>query len=53
MIAFKLCPRCQGDLLVGKEDVTCLQCGHELRPEQKEVLLATLAARQRKLPVAA
>ncbi len=53
MIAFKSCPRCHGDLLVGKDDVTCIQCGHELRPEQKETLLAMLSSQQRKLPLAA
>jgi hypothetical protein len=44
MIAFKSCPRCHGDLLIrpDEDEVTCLQCGHELRPEQKQALLARL-----------
>ena len=36
MIMFKSCPRCSGDLIVGKDAfgdyVTCLQCGHVTYP---------------------
>ena len=54
MIAFKSCPRCRGDLHVAGEEVSCLQCGYELRPEQKDAFLVRLeAARARRLPVAA
>jgi hypothetical protein len=53
MIAFKSCPRCRGDLHIGQEDVSCLQCGYELRPAEKQDLIARLADRQRRLPIAA
>jgi hypothetical protein len=54
MIAFKSCQRCHGDLHVGKEDITCLQCGYELRDDQKQALRARInAARRPEMPVAA
>jgi hypothetical protein len=54
MIAFKSCPRCRGDLHLGAEEVNCLQCGYELRPAEKDALLAKLEEwRQKRLPVAA
>ena len=55
MIAFKSCLRCHGDLhLSGREeDIFCLQCGYELKPAEREALLEKLAARQRRVPVAA
>ena len=41
----RCCPRCgQGDLLCDYEDqLICLQCGYELRPDEKVMLLARLA----------
>ena len=55
MIAFKSCPRCHGDLLVSKksEDVSCLQCGYELKPEESEALMARINEHARRMPVAA
>jgi hypothetical protein len=55
MIAFKSCPRCHGDLLVRTDldEVTCLQCGHDLRPDQKQALLARLPQATRKEPALA
>lgn len=39
MFILKGCPRCGGDLSLGLDDeVTCLQCGHELPPSGKEAL---------------
>lgn len=55
MVAFKSCPRCHGDLLISRkiEDVSCLQCGYELKPAERETLLARINQRARRLPVAA
>jgi len=53
MIAFKSCPRCRGDLHLRQEEISCLQCGYELKPAEREALLEKLAARQPRLPVAA
>ena len=54
MIAFKSCPRCHGDLLLSIEnEVSCIQCGYELKPAEKQLLLATLRSAQPKTPVAA
>ena len=44
MIAFKSCPRCRGDLHIGQEEITCLQCGYELRPLERAQLLARRSA---------
>jgi hypothetical protein len=37
MIAFKGCPRCQGDMmkeeLPGEVEMVCLQCGYRTYPE--------------------
>jgi hypothetical protein len=54
MIAFKACPRCHGDLLAGLDDeVTCIQCGYELKPDEKQaVLLRTRSQRRRELVAA-
>ena len=54
MIAFKSCPRCRGDLHLGLEgDLSCLQCGYEVRSEEKQAIIARLGARRRSLPLAA
>jgi hypothetical protein len=56
MIAFKSCPRCRGDLLVrsDEEEVTCLQCGHDLRPAERDALKVRLEqVMSRKQPVLA
>jgi Zn ribbon nucleic-acid-binding protein len=40
MIAFKACPRCHGDLLAGLDDeVTCIQCGYELKPAERQAIV--------------
>ena len=47
MIAFKACPRCRGDLHQGLDgELSCLQCGYEPRPEEKQALLARLEQRR-------
>jgi hypothetical protein len=37
MIAFKFSPRCHGDVYVSRyeEQAGCLQCGYELRAEER------------------
>ena len=52
MIAFKSCPRCRGDLHLGLEgELSCLQCGYEARPEEKQALVARLSDARRRPPV--
>jgi DNA-directed RNA polymerase subunit M/transcription elongation factor TFIIS len=47
MIAFKSCPRCQGDLHISIEnELSCLQCGYELRPDEKQRVLLRIARRR-------
>ena len=48
----RCCPRCgQGDLLCDYEDqLICLQCGYELRPDEKVMLLARLAQAGKIMP---
>ena len=54
MIAFKSCPRCRGDLHIAGDEVSCLQCGYELHPDEKEAFLAKLdASRRKRLAIAA
>jgi hypothetical protein len=42
MLILKSCPRCRrGDVVVDQEEgLYCLQCGHELRPNEQTVVLA-------------
>ena len=48
MIAFKACPRCQGDLLGSREgEFSCLQCGRELGVDEARSLIVRLEAKQR------
>ena len=48
MIAFKACPRCQGDLLGNREgEFSCLQCGRNLPVVEGRLLLVRLQARQK------
>jgi uncharacterized membrane protein YvbJ len=46
MFVLKGCPRCGGDLNTGlDDDVTCIQCGHELtRPAAEAVARVRTAA---------
>jgi hypothetical protein len=47
MFAFKSCPRCQGDVYRDREgELTCLQCGHELRQDELVALLSRSGARR-------
>lgn len=40
MFVLKSCPRCGGDINLDLEgEMTCLQCGHELKPEERRALL--------------
>jgi hypothetical protein len=51
MIVFKSCPRCRGDLHVSIDnELSCLQCGYELRVEEKRQVLSRQIERRR--PVA-
>ena len=48
MIAFKACPRCQGDLLADRDgEFSCLQCGRELGEKESRSLVARIEARQK------
>ena len=48
MIAFKSCPRCRGDLHLGLEnELSCLQCGYEARPDEKQAIIARLSEARR------
>jgi DNA-directed RNA polymerase subunit M/transcription elongation factor TFIIS len=52
MIAFKSCPRCQGDLHLGLEgEFSCLQCGYEARPDEKQAIIARLSEAHKRHPV--
>ena len=48
MVILKSCPRCRhGDVVVDEEGLYCLQCGHELRPNEQKVVLARRPERLR------
>ncbi len=45
MLLLKSCPRCRGDLMGGADgEVTCIQCGYELRPQERALILSRLRA---------
>lgn len=51
MFVLKACPRCRGDLNVGLDsEVTCIQCGYDLRPEERNHLITRLRVARRALP---
>jgi hypothetical protein len=53
MFFLKACPKCRGDLAAetsmwrveADSDVTCIQCGHYLRPEERKGLWSRLMQR--------
>jgi uncharacterized Zn finger protein (UPF0148 family) len=48
MIVLKACPRCRGDLHVGLDgEFTCIQCGYELRPDERARMAAPATAQRR------
>ena len=51
MFVLKACNRCHGDLNVGLDgEFTCIQCGYELKPEERTHMLTrirTAMARRR------
>lgn len=51
MIKFKLCPRCQGDLLLGGdmygEYFTCIQCGYLMDLNAPELNIAETAGAEK------
>ena len=49
MFVMKACPRCRGDLSLGLDnEITCLQCGYELKPAERGELLARLRWAERR-----
>ncbi len=47
MFILKSCPHCGGDLHLNAEDeMVCIQCGYELRPEQAARLIDRVASLQ-------
>lgn len=54
MFVLKSCTRCRGDLNGGLDgEFSCIQCGYELRPEERAKLIAQmrLTARRGLVPV--
>lgn len=57
MFILKGCPKCNGDLaaetglrrLDGDSDVTCIQCGYYLRPEESRNVFGRLMRRAARL----
>ncbi len=56
MFILKGCPKCKGDLaaesssrrMEADDDVTCIQCGYHLRPEEQRRLFSRLVPVQRR-----
>jgi tRNA(Ile2) C34 agmatinyltransferase TiaS len=43
MLMMKSCPRCHGDVIGGRDgEFSCIQCGHELRTDERTRLLLRL-----------
>jgi hypothetical protein len=54
MILLKSCPRCRGDLIGGLDgEFSCIQCGYELKPEERTRLIAQLRVAHRRQPAVA
>jgi hypothetical protein len=48
MFVLKACPRCHGDLNGGLDgEFTCIQCGYELKPEERARMAARIRLAQR------
>lgn len=40
MVLLKACQRCRGDLMGGLDgEFSCIQCGYELKPEERSQVL--------------
>jgi uncharacterized Zn finger protein (UPF0148 family) len=53
MVLLKTCPRCRGDLMGGLDgEFSCIQCGYELKPNERNQVLARLRMAQRARSVA-
>ncbi|HLZ73124.1 MAG TPA: hypothetical protein VKV26_24740 [Dehalococcoidia bacterium] len=56
MFILKGCPKCKGDLaaessrrrMEADDDVTCIQCGYHLRPDEQQSLFSRLVPVQRR-----
>jgi len=45
VLLLKSCPRCRGDLIGGADgEFSCIQCGSELRPRERAMILSRLRA---------
>ena len=54
MVVLKACRRCRGDLNVGLDgEFTCIQCGYELKPEERTRMVARLRMARRRVPAQA
>ena len=48
MFVLKSCPHCHGDLNGGLDgEFTCIQCGYEIKPDERVRLLARIHATRR------
>ena len=48
MFVLKACTRCRGDLNAGLDnEFTCIQCGYELKPEERARLVARIRVARR------
>lgn len=54
MFVLKSCPRCRGDLNGGLDgEFSCIQCGYELRPDERVRLVARIRMVRRPLTAGA
>lgn len=54
MFVLKACPRCRGDLNVGLDsEFTCIQCGYELKSDERTRMVARLRVAHRPVPAGA
>jgi hypothetical protein len=54
MVLLKSCSRCHGDVMGGLDgEFSCIQCGHELRPDERNQILGQLRIAQRRRLAAA
>lgn len=54
MVLLKACSRCHGDLMGGLDgEFSCIQCGHEPRPDERSQMFTRLRMAQRQRLAAA
>jgi hypothetical protein len=54
MMLLKACRRCRGDLMGGLDgELSCIQCGYEMKPEERREVLLRMRMEQRPRPAAA